>query len=326
MIASLIADPVTIAFIAVGVIASTIVAITLISIVTHKDEDALVPVGPKGRRTNRMDDAFEGSPMLRRAIELTANLAERRGALGSVERSLRAADIPMRPAEVIFAYCLLALLVPGVSLLLLQSKTLVIVSVVVFVLLPPLVLKFVVKRRRKKFVAQLPDTLTTLAGSLRAGRSLGQALEALAREIPAPIGRELRKIVAEIRLGRPMTEALDDAVERIGSPDFKWAVLAIQIQSEVGGNLAELLGRVAETMRGRSRLKGEVKALTAEGRASAVMLTIMPPALGMVMFAVNPAYMKPLFTQTGGHIMLGVSVLMISGGFFWMKKVITIDV
>src|SRR5207244_2339363 len=159
--------------------------------------------------------------------------------LGSVERSLRAADIPMRPAEVIFAYSLLALLVPGVCLLLVQSRSLLLLSVFGFVLLPPMALRFTVKRRRKKFLAQLPDTLTTLAGSLRAGRSLGQALEALAREIPAPMGRELRKIVAEIRLGRPMAEALDDAADRIGSPDFKWAVLAIQIQAEVGGNLAE---------------------------------------------------------------------------------------
>jgi tight adherence protein B len=304
----------------------TVAALVLVAIVTAKDVDATLPDGVKPRSNRRMDDAFSGSPVLQRAIELTANLAERRGALGSVERSLRAADIPMRPAEVIFAYGLVAVLVPGVALLLLQSTMLVVLSVVVFVLLPPMALRVTVKRRRKKFVAQLPDTLTTLAGSLRAGRSLGQALEALAREMPAPIGRELRKIVAEVRLGRPLAEALDDAVERIGSPDFKWAVLAIQIQSEVGGNLAELLGRVAETMRGRSRLRGEVKALTAEGRASAGMLTIMPPALGTVMYAVNPSYMRPLFTQTGGHIMLGVSVLMISVGFLWMKKVITIDV
>jgi tight adherence protein B len=168
--------------------------------------------------------------------------------------------------------------------------------------------------------------LTTLAGSLRAGRSLGQALEALSREMAAPIGRELRKVVAEVRLGRPLNEALDDAVDRVGSPDFRWAVLAIQIQAEVGGNLAELLNRVAETMRARSRLRGEVKALTAEGRASAGMLVIMPPALGMVMYAVNPEYMKPLFTETAGHIMLGVSLVMIGIGFLWMKKVVTIDV
>ena len=326
MIATLLSDPIAIGLMAATALGFTVVAIVLVGLVTQSDADTLVSDGPKARTRHRMDDAFAGSPVLRRAIELTANLAERRGALGSVERSLRAADIPLRPAEVIFAYGLLAVLVPGISLVLQLSKTLIVMSLVVFVLLPPMALRFTVKRRRKKFVAQLPDTLTTLAGSLRAGRSLGQALEALAREVPAPMGRELRKVVAEIRLGRPMGDALDDAVDRIGSPDFRWAVLAVQIQSEVGGNLAELLGRVAETMRGRSRLKGEVKALTAEGRASAGMLVIMPPALGTVMYAVNPAYMRPLFTQTGGHIMLGVSVVMITVGFVWMKKVITIDV
>ena len=278
------------------------------------------------RSTRRFDDAYEGSPMLQRAIEVTANLAERRGVLGSVERSLRSADIPMRPAEVLFAYGLLAVIVPTVSVLLLRSPNLIFLSFFVFVVLPPMALKFMVKRRLKKFVTQLPDTLTTLAGSLRAGRSLGQGLEALAREMPAPMGRELRKIVAEVRLGRPLHEALDEAVERVGSPDFRWAVLAVQIQAEVGGNLAELLNRVADTMRARSRLRGEVKALTAEGRASAGMLVVMPPALGAVMYAVNPHYMQPMFSETAGHIMLGISVEMIALGFFWMKKVVTINV
>ena len=302
-----------------------VVAYVVIGLVNER-EPAGVPGKPGKRGNRRFDDAFDGSPMLRRAIEVTANLAERRGVLGSVERQLRAADIPMRPAEVLFAYGVTAVVVPLVSLLLLRSPMLIILSLFVFVLLPPLALKMYVGIRRKKFVKQLPDALTSLAGSLRAGRSLGQALEALAREMEAPMGRELRKVVAEVRLGRPLNEALDDAVERVGSPDFRWAVLAIQIQAEVGGNLAELLNRVADTMRARSRLRGEVKALTAEGRASAGMLVIMPPALGAVMYAVNPDYMSPIFTETTGHIMLGISAVMIFVGFLWMKKVVTIDV
>jgi tight adherence protein B len=232
----------------------------------------------------------------------------------------------MRPAEVIFGYAVLAVVMPLISLLVLRSTKFTILSLILFVVLPPQALKFAVKRRRKRFVKQLPDGLTTLAGSLRAGRSLGQALEALSREMPAPMGRELRKVVAEVRLGRPLSAALDDAVARVGSPDFRWAVLAIQIQADVGGNLAELLGQVAETMRARSRLQGEVKALTAEGRASAGMLVIMPPALGVVMYTVNPAYMSPLVTSSGGHIMLGISAVMMFLGFLWMKKIVTIDV
>jgi len=303
-----------------------VVAYVVIGLVNERQPVDATSGTTAKRAGRRFDDAYEGSPMLRRAIEMTTNLAERKGVLGSVEKQLRSADIPLRPAEVLFAYGLLAVIVPLASLLLLRSPMLIILSLFVFVLLPPVALKTMVKMRRKKFVKQLPDALTTLAGSLRAGRSLGQALEALAREMQKPMGRELRKIVAEVRLGRPLNEALDDAVERVGSPDFRWAVLAIQIQAEVGGNLAELLNRVADTMRSRSRLRGEVKALTAEGRASAGMLVVMPPALGMVMYAVNPDYMKPLFTETTGHIMLGISMVMIAVGFFWMKKVVTIDV
>jgi tight adherence protein B len=320
-------DPAVLGLAIAAAIGFGIVAVIVAGMVSQKQNAEPVTARGKPRRSQRrLDDAFHGSPVLRRAIELTANLAERRGVLGSVERSLRAADIPMRPAEVIFAYGLLALIIPSVSMLMLRSTSLLILSLFVFVGLPPLVPHFLVKRRRKKFVAQLPDVLTAMASSLRAGRSLGQALEALAREMEAPVGRELRKIVAENRLGRPLNDALDDAVDRVGSPDFRWAVLAIQIQAEVGGNLAELLGRVAETMRARSRLHGEVRALTAEGRASAGMLVVMPPALGAVMFAVNPDYMRPMFTQTGGHIMLGISAVMIGVGFLWMKKVVTINV
>ena len=318
-------EPLVLGFTALAAAGFGVIAYIVIGLVNEREPVEVT--GKAGKRPNRrLDDAYEGSPMLRRAIEVTANLAERRGVLGSVERQLRSADIPMRPAEVLFAYGVLAVVVPLVSLLLLRSPMLIILSLFVFVLLPPMGLKMFVGMRRKKFVKQLPDALTTLAGSLRAGRSLGQALEALAREMEAPMGRELRTVVAEVRLGRPLNEALDDAVDRIGSPDFRWAVLAIQIQAEVGGNLAELLNRVAETMRARSRLKGEVKALTAEGRASAGMLVVMPPALGLVMYGVNPAYMSPIFTETAGHIMLGISAVMILVGFFWMKKVVTIDV
>ena len=324
MILGALDTPVTV-FTAIAAIGFGVVAYIVVNLANEKQPVETTEKAAKSSH-RRFDDAYDGSPMLRRAIEVTANLAERRGLLGSVERSLRAADIPMRPAEVLFAYGIVAVVVPVVSVLLLRSSMLIFLSFFVFVALPPLALKFMVKRRRKKFVGQLPDTLTTLAGSLRAGRSLGQALEALAREMPAPMGRELRKIVAEVRLGRPLNDALDDAVERLGSPDFRWAVLAIQIQAEVGGNLAELLNRVAETMRSRSRLRGEVKALTAEGRASAGMLVVMPPALGMVMYGVNPDYMRPMFTETAGHIMLGISLVMIVLGFFWMKKVVTIDV
>jgi tight adherence protein B len=101
--------------------------------------------------------------------------------------------------------------------------------------------------------------------------------------------------------------------------------MAIAIQREVGGNLAELLDTVAETMRARTRLRGEVRALTAEGRASAIMLGIMPPALGLAMGAMSPGYLDPLFKDPLGQILLGVSVLGAVGGFFWMQKIVKVE-
>jgi tight adherence protein B len=277
-------------------------------------------------RTRRLDQALAASPTLRRAVEVTADLAERRGALGSVERSLRAADVPVRPAELILAHIVATLVLPIVVLVVTGSPIKAATALVVAAVVPPLTLKTVVARRRKRFAAQLPDALVTLSGSLRAGRSVGQAMAAISREMPDPMGRELRKVIAEVRLGRPLNEALHEAAARIGSVDFDWAVLAMQIQGEVGGNLAELLDQVAATIRERSRMKGEVKALTAEGRASALMLVFMVPGLGLTMAAMNPEYMEPLFSTTTGRIMLGISAVMVGGGYLWMNSMVKIDV
>jgi tight adherence protein B len=278
------------------------------------------------RRTRRLDQALAASPALRRAVEVTADLAKRRGALGSVERWLRAADVPVRPAELILVHAVVSLVVPVVTYLLTGSLPTAAVALVLAAGGPFLTLRFLAKRRTKAFNAQLPDTLATLSGSLRAGRSMGQAMAAISREMPDPMGRELRKVVAEVRLGRTLQDTLQDAAERVGSDDFTWAVLAMQIQSEVGGNLAELLDQVALTMRERSRMKGEVKALTAEGRASALMLVVMVPGLGLVMGVMNPEYMGPLFSTTLGRILLGVSGVMIGGGYLWMNSMVKIDV
>ncbi len=122
-------------------------------------------------------------------------------------------------------------------------------------------------KERKKFDNQLPEVLTLLATSLRAGYSIMQAIEAVAAEAPEPSNREFGQAMAEIRLGRPMIDALGDIAVRMESQDFEWTVMAIAIQREVGGNLAEVLQSTAETMLFRNRFRREVKALTAEGRS-----------------------------------------------------------
>ena len=140
------------------------------------------------------------------------------------------------------------------------------------------------------------------------------------------MGRELRRVVTEARLGRPLEQALDGVAERMESGDFTWAVMAIRIQREVGGNLAELLVTVAETMTERERLRRDVNALTAEGKISAIVLGLLPIGLGFFIYTTNPEYMEPLFEETIGKIMLGGSILLALFGFWWMKKTIEIDI
>jgi tight adherence protein B len=327
---SAVSDPIVLALVA-GVVVGLGVVVAMVLRVGAERTAALAttpePSHHRGdRRTRRLDEALAASPALRRAVEVTANLANRKGALGSVERSLRAADVPVRPAELILAHAVASVVVPVVAFAVTRSVPHTALAVLLAVVGPPFALRFVTSRRRKRFNAQLPDALTSLSGALRAGRSIGQAMEALSREMGDPMGRELRKIVAEVRLGRTLHDTLTDAADRIDSEDFRWAVLAMQIQAEVGGNLAELLDQVAATMRERSRMKGEVKALTAEGRASAMMLVVMVPALGGAMSLMNREYMEPLFTTSTGRILIGVCVVMIGGGYFWMNSMVKIDV
>ena len=266
------------------------------------------------------------SRLLQRAVALTSQLAESRGLLTKVEKALERADLPLRPAEASFFYCAIVVVGLALSLLLLGNPLLAIGGAVLVGLVPPAIVNLKAGKRRSAFQAQLPDMLQLLAGSLRAGYSMMQAVEAVSQEVEDPMGKELRRVVVEARLGRPLDIALEDAAERMGSPDFAWAVMAIRIQREVGGNLAELLLTVADTMVQRERLRRDVKSLTAEGRVSAVVLAILPPALMGAMYTVNPEYVKVLFNDRLGNMMLAGSVVLALGGFVWMKKLAKVEV
>jgi tight adherence protein B len=153
-----------------------------------------------------------------------------------------------------------------------------------------------------------------------------QGVEAVSQEVAEPMGHELRRVCTESRLGRPLEIALEDCAQRMGSPDFAWAVMAIRIQREVGGNLAELLLTVADTMTQRERLRRDVNALTAEGKMSAIVLGLLPVGLGMVMWGMNPDYMGVLVHERSGQIALFGSIGLAMVGFWWMKKTIEIDI
>lgn len=265
------------------------------------------------------------SAILQRAVEVTGSIAEDRGFLVRVESLLERADLPLRAAEALTFYLggaaasvILAFVVTGNAMAALGVVLLALIA-------PGFVVDFLAKRRKKKFNRMLPDMLQLLAGTLRAGYSIGQGFEAVSGEVDEPMGKELRRAVTEARLGRPLDEALDAVAVRMDSDDFGWAVMAIRIQKEVGGNLAELLMTVSETMIQRERLRRDVASLTAEGRMSAIILGLLPPGLGVVMYFMNPEYISKLFSGTGLFLLVASLVMMLIG-FLWMKKTITIEV
>ncbi|KQN95016.1 type II secretion system F family protein [Arthrobacter sp. Leaf69] len=197
---------------------------------------------------------------------------------------------------------------------------------VVFVLLSPLaghlVLGFLAGKRRNTFDQQLGDTLQLLAGGLRAGHSILRAIDAAATESLSPTSEEMRRVVTETSLGRDLQSSLNDTAERMRNEDFVWIAQAIQINREVGGNLAEVLDQVNETIRERSEIKGHIKSLAAEGKFSAYILMAMPIGIVVMLMLVNPGYMNVMFTNPLGWGMIGASVILMTIGGLWMRKII----
>jgi tight adherence protein B len=243
-----------------------------------------------------------------------------------LDAQLEAAGVSLRSGEFVVATVGAGLVGAVLGAAVLQNVLLAGVIGVLGTVLPTLMLRVALSRRADKMREQLPDVLTIIASSLRAGHSFLQALDTVAREIPAPADVEFQRLVAEIRLGRPAEDALEALADRVGNPDFRWAVLAVNIQREVGGNLAEILDNVADTLRERATIRRQIKVLTAEGRLSAWVLAILPFAIALYMFAVNPGYISMLFTTQLGLFMLGVAGVMMVLGILWMRKIVDIDV
>lgn len=270
-------------------------------------------------------DLSKESAMVARAVELTRGLALRIGALSAVERRLEQADVPLRAAEVLFyeAVAMLATFVLGaigfgVTTALLLTATMALLPVVI------------VGRRRSSrltaFQGQLPDTLKLFAGSMRAGFSFVQGLEAVAEESSEPMRRELQRVFTEARLGRSLEDSLQDCAERMDSHDLAWVVIALRIQREVGGNLAELLDTVAETMTERERLRREVRSLTAEGRFSAIVLTVMPLFFLGLFQVLQPDYVPRLFDEMIGIVAAIGSLVGVGVGWLWLRRITNIEV
>lgn len=265
-------------------------------------------------------------PLLRRFVTGAEDIARDRGFINQIETALDQANMPLRPGEAIAGVVGLAAIAGLLAMVVRQSPIWGGVVAVVVLAIAVVVVQGIASRHKAKFENQLPDTLNLLSTSLRSGYSLLQAVEAVSSEAPEPTRREFGRAMNETRLGRSPVVALKQVADRMESIDFDWAVLAISIQREVGGNLAEVLQTAADTMLQRNRLRREMKALTAEGRVSAMVLGSLPFGLFLFLFLTRREYLQPMLDSTFGLIALGGAFVGLLVGIFWLSKIVKVDV
>jgi len=247
-----------------------------------------------------------------------------------IARELARADLKFKPGEYIALY---AISIAGFALVafflggrLLPSA---LIGAVMGAFVPRLYVKRQQGRRLQRFNDQLPDMLNLVVNGLRAGFSTMQALESVSKEMPVPICDEFRRVVQEMQLGITTERALNNLYRRIPSEDLDFVITAINVQREVGGNLAEILDIISFTIRERIRIKGEIRVLTSQVMYSGRILALMPVGLLMVLWFLNRDYMMTFIVPENrlcGLIALGTAGLMIGIGYFVMTKIATIEV
>jgi tight adherence protein B len=267
------------------------------------------------------------SQVARSAMELAGRVVKQRDLETVLGTRLEAAGLPLRAPEWLLIHvgstlglALLFLLLSG------GGVAATVVGLVLGLVLPWGYLAFKESRRTSAFLAKMPDTLQLVAGGLSAGYSLPQALDSAVREGEPPISTEFNRALVEARLGVPIEDALEGVATRMKSRDFAWVVMAIRIQREVGGNLSEVLSTVAATLRERERLRRQVQVLSAEGRLSAWILGLLPVVFALYLVLVRPEYLRPLWTNPLGVVMVVVGVVLLTVGALWMRKAVTVEV
>jgi tight adherence protein B len=255
--------------------------------------------------------------VLRRNQDLDARISARLQAAGS---ELKSSEWLLVHGGLFFVSGLLGMLIGGGNLVIGA------LFLVAGLFLPWMYLGFRRSRRRKAFNSGLPDTLQLMSGSLAAGLSLAQSIDTIVREGSEPISSEFRRVLVETRLGVTLEDALEGVAERFDSKDFEWVVMAIKIQRQVGGNLAELLDTVAATMREREYVRRQVAALAAEGKLSAWVLGGLPPLFMVYLLLTNYDYVIVMFQTPLGWAMLAGACTILAVGVFWMSRLVKVEV
>lgn len=254
---------------------------------------------------------------------------------GNIQRNLARADVKLTVTEFIGIKIICALLGVGVGAFVGRADPRAmfasgLAGAVIFSFIPDIYLAVRTRQRINAFNSQLGDTITMMANALRGGYSFLQTLDMVAREAPPPMSTEFRRVVQEVGLGLSTEEALQNLLRRMPSDDLELLITAVNIQMEVGGNLAQILDTIGHTIRERVRIKGEIRTLTAQGRISAWVITGLPVGLAIFIQTINPEYMKPIFTfgmpPDAWCCMPVTAGVMIVIGYFVIMKIIDIDV
>ncbi len=260
---------------------------------------------------------------LRGAVD---QVAGDRGFSADLKVRIERAGLKIRPNELIYFH-LLSVVVAGVVVqIAFRQPFISAVVVMIGACVPFLYLNSKASRRRARFEEQLPDVITLIAGSLRAGWGLQQALELIVQDTAEPAAGEFARVQSETRLGLPLEESLSRMANRLDSPDFHWVVSAIGIQREVGGNLAEVLDITAGTIRERAELRREVSALTAEGRFSGIILVLLPFFLFGAMMFVSPKYLSSMTGSPLGWVAFAMTGVLLTLGSFWLYRITKVEV
>lgn len=252
-------------------------------------------------------------------------LAGKHGIKRFVYEQLDRAGWPLRPAEYITMHLAIVIGAGGAASLLSGSFILSLLAVLLATVVPLAIVDARIRSRGNAFAQQLPDVLALIAGALRAGWGLQQSIDLVVEQMSPPVSSEFARAQTEVRLGRQVEDALATVAQRTQSEDFTWAVTAIGIQRDVGGNLAEVLDVVAATIRDRQALKRQISSLTAEGRLSAWILLLLPFVLIGALLMLNPNYLSGLF-HGDGMLMLVIGVVLLVIGALWLRKIVTIEV
>ncbi len=287
--------------------------------------EALVPLGPQAERQQRPPrDLVQ---QLRRGVQaLVGARFERTDRGNRLADRLARADLRVRPTEWIIISSGFAVLVGAAVWLRFGTLVAAFPGLVVGYVAAQLFLRQRISKRSKAFNKQLSPTILQISSSMKAGYTFAQAIDLVAKNTPAPMGSELARVTREVQLGLPMNEALNRMVRRNDSDDLRLMAIAVQIQSQVGGNLAQILDTIEFTVRERVRIKGEIKALTGQARASGWVLIALPFAMTGILEMIAPAYFGPMFSNPIGMVLLGTSGLMVLMGYGFIRKIVNIQV